>query len=574
MPENPTRRLYVCLFLVVAVYLLYSSFGLFAPFYWGHHGYHGAIYTLRARMSLRLGTIYPYNWSGWERGPLNSLYMHHPIGLHHLLTASIPIFGDGEHMARLVGVLSGVFLIAAIWRVARRWWSEPAGLMAVLGFITLPFVTAFSVLCDPMFIELGCVLLLTDAFLELSERPSRRALIQAVVASAIGALFMWEVFVVAPLLALFGLAYRFTARGRGLRLGRLHALSAFTLAVGATLCALLALHFYLTWKAGGLAEMSESYRARSTAPTLRVIAQSQLRWIELTYGRVPPALGLLWLAAFLVRLVTGRARKRDLVVLLPALINTIYVRLFPQATMVHIYRVFFFGGTFVFAFVDLAHDLAALLQRLAATRTSTEPGSPRGATAVLVGATALYLIAVLPKAWANLIESRVNMGSFGVPNYDPQRHKLRFAQEVHRLTRQDQRVILYYNHLSARKELWYYVDRTFDEIYSLPQLESFKPRWPRSVVMLDSRMVSPDERPYYEGLLRSHPATFFDGFVVIDLGSDQPGITAYRFVDGPMSPAYRFLVSHRYAPLLVQPARSGPGIETATRLGLPLRPVP
>jgi 4-amino-4-deoxy-L-arabinose transferase-like glycosyltransferase len=569
------KLIYVCLFLVVAVYLLYSSFGLFAPFWWGHHGYHGALYTLRARMSLRLGTIYPYNWSGWEKGPLNSLYMHHPIGLHHLLTLTIPVFGDREHMARLVGVLSGLFLIFALWRVGRRRWSELGGLLAVLGFVSLPFVTAFSVLCDPMFIELGCVLFAVDAFLELCERPSRRALITAVVANAVGALFMWEVFVVAPLLVLFSVGYRLSRRGRGLRLGRLHAFDAHMLAVGATLSALLFLHVYLTWKAGGLAEMGESYRARSAAPTLQAIVQSQLRWIDITYGKIPPAIGVLWLAVFVGRLASGRARLRDVLIIMPALINAIYVRLFPQGTLVHLYRVFFFSGTFVLALVDLTHDLGALVRWRAARRKTDEPvRTERSATGAMLAAAALYLIAVAPKAWVNLLESRQLMGAFGVPGYDPQRHKLRFAQEVHDRTTQQQRVILYYNHLSARKELWYYVDRTFDEIYGLRELERFKKTWPISVVMLDSRMVSADERPYYDELLRRHPASFFDGFVMIDLRSEQPGITAYRFADGPMSPAYRFFVSHRYPPLQLLPATSGPGIDTATRLGLPLVPVP
>ena len=36
----------------VCLYLLYSSFGIAGPFLWGHHGYHGATYALRARMTL------------------------------------------------------------------------------------------------------------------------------------------------------------------------------------------------------------------------------------------------------------------------------------------------------------------------------------------------------------------------------------------------------------------------------------------------------------------------------------------------------------------------------------------
>jgi len=574
MDSNRSRKiLYVALFLVIAVYLLYSMFGLLAPFYWGHHGYHGAIYTLRARMSLRLGTIYPYTWSGWEQGPPGALYMHHPIGLHHLLTLTIPIFGDREYMARLIGVFSGLFLMFVLWRIGRRLWSNLGGLLAVAAFVSLPFVTAFSVLCDAMFIEMGCVLLAVDAFLILCEQPSRRALLQAVLANGIGALFMWEVFVASPLLVLFGFVYRLGKRARTLRLGRLHAFDAYMFAVGATLTLLLVLHGYLTWKAGGLAEMGESYRARSSFPPVIALVQSQMKWIDAMYGWVPPTVGVLWLAVFCGRVATRRARLRDVLVILPGLINVIYVGLFPQATMIHLYRVFFFSGTFIFGLVDLAHDFGSVARWLVLRRNPKDSNcvAERTSHAAILAVSALYLFAVIPKAWANLLESRINMGAFAVKGYSPQRHKLRFGQEVHRRTTQQQRAILYYSHLSARKELWYYVDRTFDEIYALGEIERFRKNWPISVLMLDSLQISASEQPYYDDLLRHHPATFFDGFVMIELHSDQPGITAYKFVDGPMSLTHRFFVSHHYPPLLLLPASSGPGVNTAHRLGLPLR---
>jgi len=100
-PLWPVRAgLAVCTF----VYLLYSSFGICAPFWWGHHGYHGATYMLRARMSLRLHMLSPATWGGFEKPPLAALYFHHPIGYHHLLTLLIPIFGDHEWLARGVAV--------------------------------------------------------------------------------------------------------------------------------------------------------------------------------------------------------------------------------------------------------------------------------------------------------------------------------------------------------------------------------------------------------------------------------------------------------------------------------------
>src|SRR5205823_3683066 len=84
----------------VAVYLAYSMYGIAAPFWWGHHGYHGATYMLRARTSLRQHMVAPATWSGWDPPPHAALYFHHPIGYHHLLTLLVPILGDREWVAR------------------------------------------------------------------------------------------------------------------------------------------------------------------------------------------------------------------------------------------------------------------------------------------------------------------------------------------------------------------------------------------------------------------------------------------------------------------------------------------
>ena len=95
----------------VAIYTAYSLFGIAAPFWWGHHGYHGATYMLRARMSLRLHMLSPATWGGFETPPPAALYFHHPIGYHHLLTLLIPIFGDHEWLARDVAVAGGLMTL-------------------------------------------------------------------------------------------------------------------------------------------------------------------------------------------------------------------------------------------------------------------------------------------------------------------------------------------------------------------------------------------------------------------------------------------------------------------------------
>jgi hypothetical protein len=48
-PKWPVR---LGLALTTLMYLVYSWLGIGAPFWWGHHGYHGATYMLRARSLL------------------------------------------------------------------------------------------------------------------------------------------------------------------------------------------------------------------------------------------------------------------------------------------------------------------------------------------------------------------------------------------------------------------------------------------------------------------------------------------------------------------------------------------
>src|SRR5206468_9131920 len=134
-----------------------------------------------------------------------------------------------------------------------------------------------------------------------------------------------------------------------------------------------------------------------------------------------------------------------------------------------------------------------------------------------------YFVAEVPHAWHNLIESRGMMGTHGEAHYDPEQKKLRFAAEVHARTTRDQRVIIHYPHLGARKEFWYYIDRNYDEIQSLRELDRLKATLGKSVLILDEHLLSVADRPIFERLIAAHPVTFFDDFTMVDLRSSTPG---------------------------------------------------
>ena len=65
---------------------------------------------------------------------------------------------------------------------------------------------------------------------------------------------------------------------------------------------------------------------------------------------------------------------------------------------------------------------------------------------------------------------------------------------MHARTTQDERVIIHYPHLGARKEFWYYIDRNYDEIQSLAQLDKLKPTLAKSVLILDEHLLSAADR--------------------------------------------------------------------------------
>ena len=550
----------------VGVYLLYSSFGLLAPFWWGHHGYHGAQYLLRARMSLRLHTIYPITWSGFDPTyPSNALYFHHPIGLHHLLTLTVPIFGEHEWLARMVGVTGGLVAIWSLYRLVARFWCREGGLVAVIVFVALPILTSFSVLCDAMLWEMAAVLWMLHAYLTLFEKPERRALVIAGVACALGGLFMWEVYFIAPFLAVHALYHRFTRTGRALRVGRFNALTLYVVVCGVACAVMLAFHVWLTWRAGAMGESIESYNVRKAAPSPAWVLDRHDQWIHILYGEPPVVMGALWLTLFLARLAAGRARRRDLAPLTFLYVNVLYYYLFAEGSAVHLYRVFFYSGFFTLAITDLVIDSARAARRLFGYSHRSWAGP---ALAVLV--LAAYLAGEVPHAYANLLESRELMGTHGQLGYNPEREKTRFAQEVHRRTGRGDRVIIDYRHLGARKELWYYLDRSFDEISYLSELSKYDQTRARSVLILDFFLLDANDRLIFDTLVREHPVTFFGRYAMVDLRSKQPGVTSFAFADRRPSRAYRWWVSHKYPPIELQPSVFLPGVCAALDAGAPL----
>ena len=548
--------------IVVAIYLGYSAFGIAAPFYWGHHGYHGATYMLRARTSLRQHIVSPATWTGFDKPADNSLYFHHPIGYHHLLTATVPILGEHEWLPRALAALGGLAALYALYRLVALCWCAWLGLASVAVYVSLPIVCSFSVLSDPMLLELACVLWGLRAYLEYLQRPSRTLLVEAALSYAIGGLLMWEVFFIGPFIALHAFLYGRTARGRALTPSYfgLSPTTIHTLVIGAACVAVMAFHIGFTASSGVWGEFVASYKQRHAAPSGAYVLDRHTLWMELLYGPAPLVVGALWYCVFLYRVVVGRTRLRDLAPLTFLYVNSLYIYLFAEGSSVHMYRVFFYSGFFALCTIDLADSIGRFAGRL-------RPGTRSLAMGLFL---ALYLVAVLPQAAHNLVESRVVMGTHGEAHYDSHADAWAFAKEITKRTLPSERVILHFPSMSARKELWYYLDRSLDEVTSLSQVARYKPEFDHAVLVYDDRAIAPYERKIAEDLMKSHPVHFFDRFVLIDLRVTGARVDGSTFAKGPMSLAYRFWVSHVYAPLTVAREASSTEVCTALRLQLPL----
>jgi 4-amino-4-deoxy-L-arabinose transferase-like glycosyltransferase len=410
------------LVLIVSIYVVYSSFGIAAPFLWGHNGFHGATYAQRARMTQRFHIVTPATWGGYVKPPIpQSYYLHHPIGYHHLLVPVFMLLGDKEPVVRGVAAAGGVLLILLLYRLVRRWWSEEAAILACAVYVALPILCSFSTLSDPMLLEMSCSLLAVDSFLRYLDKPTRRDLVLGCVALSIGGLLMWEVFFQAFFHGLFVLVYMLTRQGKKALLYRWNAPRMWFLWTFVCTSSVMAFHFLFTWKIGMLPDFLSSYSERHTALFGWVVEQHK-RWFSLLYGRAVWAWGVLWLAVFVGRLLLGKARLRDQAVLLFFLINTLYIGLFAKGSAIHLYRVFYYSTFFALAVTDLLDSLYHLLLRL---RTPLML-----AKLVIAMSVTGYFVTVLPHSYHNLIESREVMGTHGHPGYNAEYEKLLFAKEV------------------------------------------------------------------------------------------------------------------------------------------------
>lgn len=573
------RWLWLAVAAVVGVYLIYSSFGIAGPFLWGHYGHHAASYSMRARVTMRYGFVVPATAGGFDGAPgRDAYYLHHPIGYHHLIVPFFKIFGEAEWVVRLVPILGGLVMLWALYRLVRRFWSDTTAVFALAVHIALPFLCSFSVLIDPMFLEMACCIVALEGFVAYQTEPAhrRRDLLRACIALFLGGLLMWEVYFLAFFMGLwtlgwwlYDLVFNRPATATS-TVEKKPFLSPPLRWLGATFVAAVipfVFHFVFTWRVGMLHETMSSYGQRSQADWHWVYSQLS-KWLGILYGQPILAVGGLWLLLFFVRALSGRARRRDQAVWSFFLLNSLYYVAFSKGAAIHLYRVFFYSTFLTLSTVDLLSDLYAVVSSWSQQRS---PDSRRGLTLGMAAATGgllLYFVAQGPHAVRNLLESRELMGTHGHVGYDADYPKQRFAMElVKAMDRND--YLLSYN-LNKRIEFSFYADRRETALPTLGSLEYHRRLHPQSWFITDVRLA-PHEARLLNELLRQHSATLYYPFVMVDLRSHTgteagqasapvvPTFRELRLAPQPMDWVWRWFYSHKYPPLLPVPHSSSFG---------------
>jgi hypothetical protein len=404
--------------------------------------------------------------------------------------------------------------------------------------VSLPFVWTFSILTDPMFPAMTCSIVTTHAFLRYIEKPSSRWLWIGALATALGGILMWEALIQTALYGAVSLVWIF--RKPDARFGRVRAGVIWTAITGGVIAMAMALHVALIVTHGRTADFFTSFNVRRDIDFSSAVNQNGI-WVLILYGPVIEALAVLWVALFVRRVLRGRARLRDLGVATFFVINAIYIALFPQASAVHLYRVFWMSTSFVLAMVDLAVEL---YDHVTARRQAGRAGlSPARVTGMAIGAA---LLLILPQSVYYLLESRVVMGCLHNGGYDPESEKMGFADEVARSTTPAD-VVGITASIEYRDEFSYRLDRTVRALDSLN--DATNPENSTISVLLTDADPPSEERAALAKLLVHHPARRIGEWLLIDLR--RHGSEYRTFVFRPRRPslAWRWFVSHCYPPL-------------------------
>ncbi len=469
---------------VVGVFVVLSLRGIDSTFLWGHDGYHGGAYGVRARHTLRSGTLIADETPGWAPPTGRNYYLHEPVLGHYIALIGIATLGDREAGVRSGYLAVTLLALALVLALAARRDGPRGRLVAALAFVALPCTYRVASLADCGMAGLAALLASLLFYQRWLETGRLRAGLWAAALLALGCGFEWSPFFGAVPLTVHAAWSAWRRRGPSIAV-------ALALVAAPILAGLF--HAMLVLRNGHLAEMVEAYHVRDH----HVVASRWLQIESIAWGEAGPA----YRAAFVVWIATLAVRFRDRTVgpwllapasLLFALVT--YVLVFTSGLLIHPQRLLYLVAIVPLVVVDVVAAAAAHW-----------PDRRHIAWAVA----GLYLGINLPSAAVRWREGRVPLALAG---FD----RVAVVASVRAATSPGDVVEI---HRSAscvhtRQELAWHLDRDVETNATIPSPADAPER--NGVLVVAPAALDPIERARWEQLGAGHPVHAFGTLAWID----------------------------------------------------------
>lgn len=523
--------------LAFMVFISIHLYGIAAPFYYGHYGFHGGEYATWARGTLRFHTIYPVNVPGWAPPLARNYYIHHPVLPHQIAVLGFLVLGEHEYAIRIAAMLAPLASLGLIAAMVWRWMGRFHAGFAALLFAIVPVNVWYGSHIDQGFPSIACLLGFMWFYLDWIETSRWRSGALALALQASAGFFEWSPYFAFPLLFAHSLWMALRRRGRYATFAALHPLAVIVP---------LGFHVLLVRRAGLWDDWITAYHTRATSIPYRTFVARMGEYGDTLYGRVLIVVTAVWAVIVVARVATKRARARDLIggTFLFALL--VYAHTLREAIVTHAYRQLYGNVAATLAATDLLDTFVALLA--ARVAVASRPRALARAAAV-VGA-AILLVPTARVARAGMLESRAHGGIPGWTVFNPELDKAVLARHVHEVTIPGDTI---YFHASYpyppphRKDCAFYYDKDLRERFPLAALERLTPaERARAVLVLAPGALGPAEAATYARLALQHPVFRVGGWAMVDLrdararyelvrmGPAPSGRSSFRaYLDGP-----------------------------------------
>lgn len=513
--------------LAVLLFWFGASYGLKAPFYYGHYGFHGGSYAAWARGTLRHHTIYPINEVGFRQPTPASYYLHHPVLTHQLVTLTFALFGEHEWSVRAGALIPSFLALILVTLIAWKFLSPLAGGAAAIAFALVPVNVWYESHIDQGFPSITCLLAFCFFYLRWLASGRWRFGAAALAFEALAGNFEWSPYFAA--IPIFMHVWWIALRRR-----RQRRYLAFALLQPVAVVLPLLFHYALVSHAGLAGDMRGAFHNRTASTAYPLFVDVMKRYADSLYGDALLVVMAGWIVMKAVRLLRLRARSVDVVPMVFAFAVITYMHFFQNAVITHGYRQLYGNVWAALAVADLVDGARRLALRLFRRRIR-RVGGGRPVTRVFAAAVLIPVVVLTSKvSWSGLLESRLHGGVPGWASLNPDLRQTGFAIKLLRTTTRRDEIYFHPTHPWVpphRMDWGFYYDRNVHRQVPLRSLLALSiPQRMHAIAVLMPQDLRGEDIRLFGELARQHPVWQVENLAAIDLRFDGASVEAYRVV--------------------------------------------